>query len=370
MTDETRGPDSTPPLALLSGGGTGGHVFPALAVGDELRRRGWRVSFAGNPGGMERRLAEEHGVEFVPLAARPMVGRSAAGRLRAALTVAASARRARRWIRAHDVAAVVGTGGYASAPAVVAARWARRPALLVEPNARAGVANRWLSRFAAAAAVAYPETARSLRCPSFLAGVPVRSGFFSIAALDPAAPPRLLVLGGSQGSQKLNALVPEALATVMARLPGLTVLHQAGARNLTEARLLWERSGAPAGRVEVVDFVTEVEREMERASLLLSRAGAITLAEICAAGRGALLMPLGLAGGHQADNARQLERAGAARLFEENDATPEGLALALVELLGDRDRLVGMGRAARALARPGAAATIADRVEELARVAR
>jgi UDP-N-acetylglucosamine--N-acetylmuramyl-(pentapeptide) pyrophosphoryl-undecaprenol N-acetylglucosamine transferase len=337
-------------------------------VGDELARRGWRVSFAGNPTGMERALAVGHGLEFVPLAARPLVGRSTAGKLRAAVTVAGSARAARRWLRAHDVAAVVGTGGYASAPAVIGAAWARRPAVLVEPNARAGVANRWLSRFATVAATAYETTGRELRCPSFVAGVPVREEFFELAALAGPPAPRLLVLGGSQGSQLLNDLVPRAVARARAALPGLEVVHQCGARNLAEARAAWEATGTLAG-VRLVDFLADVAGAMGRASIVLSRAGAITLAEICAGGRPSLLVPLGLAGGHQAANARALEAAGAAGVFAESGATAEALGDRLAALLGDPARLVAMGAAARRLARPGAAAAIADQVEQLARVA-
>ncbi len=140
MADEARLPPSAP-RALLTGGGSGGHVFPALAVGAELGRRGWSVSYAGTPEGMERGLVAARGIEFVAFAARPLVGRSPLARLRAAATLVRSAGRARRWIRAHGVDLVLGTGGYASAPAVLGAAWARRPALLVEPNARAGAAN-------------------------------------------------------------------------------------------------------------------------------------------------------------------------------------------------------------------------------------
>ena len=370
MTDERPHPPSARPLALLAGGGSGGHVFPALAVGDELVRRGWRVSFAGDPAGMERALADAHGVEFVPLAARPVVGRSPAGKLRAAATLAASARAARRWLRAHDAAAVIGTGGYASAPAVVGAAWARRPVLLIEPNARAGVANRWLSRFAGAAAVAFEATARELRCPAFVAGVPVRAELFALPALAPDAPPSLLALGGSQGSRVLNELLPRAAAPLLAANPGLRIVHQCGVRNLAEARADWQAAGIADDRVEVHAFVDDVAAAIGRASLVLSRAGAVTLAELCAAGRASLLVPLGLAGGHQRDNARALEAAGAAELFEESGARATDLGARLGRLLADPARLAAMGARARRLARPGAAVAIADRVEELAKVRR
>ena len=365
MTDERRAPVPAPHV-LLSGGGSGGHVFPALAVGDELARRGWRVSFAGDPAGMESALVAARGVEFVPLAARPLVGRSAPARLRAAATLARSARRARGWVKREAVAVVVGTGGYASVPAVVGGRWARRPILLVEPNARAGAANRWLSRLAAAAAVAYPETALELRCASFVAGVPVRADFFAVPPLAAAAPPRLLVLGGSQGAQRLNRALPRALAPLVAERPEITILHQCGERNLTETAAAWEATGIAAARRDVVAFLDDVAAAMARATLVVSRAGAITLAEICAAGRPSLLVPLALAGGHQGANARALAAAGAALVVDESAATAEVLGAAIGELLADPARLAAMAAAARQLARPGAAAAIADRVEGLA----
>jgi UDP-N-acetylglucosamine--N-acetylmuramyl-(pentapeptide) pyrophosphoryl-undecaprenol N-acetylglucosamine transferase len=327
------------------------------------------MSFAGNPEGMERDLAAAAGLEFVPLAARPLVGRSPAGRIRAAVTVASSARAARRWMRTHDVAVVVATGGYASAPAVVGAAWARRPVLLVEPNARAGLANRWLSRFAASAATAWESTGRELRCPSFVSGVPVRAEFFTVEDLAASAPPHLLVLGGSQGARQLNEIVPRALGGLLERLPELTVLHQCGERNLAECRALWSEVGEASGSAEVVAFVDDVPAEMARSTLVLSRAGAITLAEICAAGRPSLLVPLGLAGGHQRANAEQLVEAGAAELLDEA-VDGEELARRLTGLLGDGVALAEKGVRARALARPRAAASIADRVDELARVSR
>ncbi len=369
MADENRAPVSIAPLALLAGGGSGGHVFPALAVGDELARRGWRVSFAGNPQGMEASLVEARGLEFVPLASRPLVGRGPAARVRALETLARSARSARRWIRTSHVRVVVGTGGYASAPAVVGARWAGCPALLVEPNARCGVANRWLSRFASAAATAYEETGHGLRCPSFVAGVPVRDAFFEVPDLLSDAPPRLLVLGGSQGSRRLNLLLPQAVESALESIPGLRVIHQCGAKNLDEARAGWRAAGEAARTAaEVVPFVDDVAAALRTASLVVSRAGAITLAEICAAGRPSILVPLALAGGHQEHNARQLAEHGAARLLSESDATPEALAELLVEILRDPAGRIEVAKRARGLARPGAAATIADRAEKLAGV--
>lgn len=361
---------ATVATALFAGGGTAGHVFPALAVAEELTGRGWSVCFTGSAAGPEAGLVGERGWPFEALPARPLVGRNPLAQLGALATVARSTLAARRMIRRRGAAAVVGTGGYVSAPAVLAARLAGRPGLLVEPNAVPGVANRWLSRWAAGAAVAYAATGDRLHCPAWVTGVPVRREFF---AVDPrpadgtAGGPRLLVLGGSQGSKQLNQALPPALAAAAAP-PGLTVVHQAGRGREAEARQAYAAAGfgdAGGPPVEVVGFVRRMAEAMAVADLVVSRAGALTTAELCAAGRGALLVPLALAGGHQADNARHLAAAGAAVVVPA-DAVGERLGEALAALLGDRQRLAAMGRAARSLARQGAAAAIADRVELLA----
>jgi UDP-N-acetylglucosamine--N-acetylmuramyl-(pentapeptide) pyrophosphoryl-undecaprenol N-acetylglucosamine transferase len=356
---------------LLAGGGTGGHVFPALAVAEELAARGWRVSFTGSESGLEARLVRERGIPFHPLPARPLVGRGLLGKAQALTTLAGSARAAAGLIRKIGAGAVLGTGGYVSAPAVVGARLARRPALLLEPNAHAGVANRWLSRWATGAAVGYRETIQELKCPCWVTGIPVRAAFFQAPALPDSPSPglRLLVLGGSQGAQQVNQALPAAAARLLARLPELRILHQAGARNLEETRQAYAAAGLPAPlleRIEVVPFLDDVAGAMAASQLLVSRAGAITLAEICAAGRPALLLPLAIAQGHQMGNARLLADAGAAEVIAAADLTPDLLADRLEALLSAPPLLARMGHAARALARPRAVADIADRLEMVA----
>jgi UDP-N-acetylglucosamine--N-acetylmuramyl-(pentapeptide) pyrophosphoryl-undecaprenol N-acetylglucosamine transferase len=352
--------------ALLAGGGTGGHVFPALAVAEELLARGWRVSFAGTPTGLEARLVPERGIEFHVLPARPLLGRGPVAQARALATLARSAVSAAGLIRRLGVTAVLGTGGYVSAPAVVGGRLTGRPVLLLEPNARAGVANRWLSRCATAAAVGYAETARGLKCPVTVTGVPVRPEFFAIPGASGDVPTsRLLVLGGSQGARQINRALPPAAALLLAGMPELRIVHQAGARHLDETRAAYA-AGASPRQVQVVPFLDDVAGAMAACSLLVSRAGAVTVAEICAAGRAALLAPLAIAKGHQQDNARVLAAAGGAEVLALPDLEPAPLAARLGALLGDGPRLAAMGRAARALARPDAAAAIAGLLEELA----
>ena len=255
---------STAPLhVLLAGGGTGGHVFPALAVAEELQARGWKVSFTGAAGGLEERLVGGCGLPFHPLAARPLVGRGPLGKAQALTTLARSAFAAAKLIRGIGARVVLGTGGYVSAPAVLGARLARRPALLLEPNGRAGVANRWLSRWATAAAVGYRETIGDLKCPCWVTGVPVRKDFFAVPAeLPPMGSPRLLVLGGSQGARQINLAMPEAAARLIARLPSISILHQAGGRNLEETRAAYESAGIGAPHLAVVPFLEDVAGAM------------------------------------------------------------------------------------------------------------
>jgi UDP-N-acetylglucosamine--N-acetylmuramyl-(pentapeptide) pyrophosphoryl-undecaprenol N-acetylglucosamine transferase len=367
---------TTPTLhALLAGGGTGGHIFPALAVAEELGNRGWRVSFAGAGDGLEARIVPERGIPFHPLPARPLVGRGIAGKAQALATVASSGRAAARLIRDLKVDVVLGTGGYVSAPAVVGARLARRPVLLLEPNARAGVANRWLSRFATAAAIGYAETAHDLKCPAWVTGVPVRAAFSNVPSdLPPLDPPHVLVLGGSQGAQQINEAMPAAAKRLLERLPEARILHQAGASKLDEARDSYARAGLGEPQVQVVPFLDDMAGAMAWAHLLVSRAGAITLAEICAAGRPSVLLPLSISLGHQVDNARVIADAGAAEMVTADQVEAGRLGDVLLDLLAPlaplapetaQERLAGMGKAARSLSRPQAVADIADRMEIL-----
>lgn len=352
---------------LLAGGGTGGHVFPALAVGDELRARGWRVSFTGMAGGIEERLAGERGIPFHPLPARPLVGRGLLSKVGALTTLARSAGAAKRLIREIGADVVLGTGGYVSAPAVIGARRAGRPVLLLEPNGKAGVANRWLSRWATAADVGYRETMADLKCPSRLTGVPVRPAFFEVSAEAPKEPLRLLVLGGSQGARQINEAMPATAKLLLARLPNLTIVHQAGARNLEDAKAAYGKEGIDS-RIQLVPFLDDVAGAMAASHLLISRAGAITIAEICAAGRPSVLVPLVIAKAHQMDNARLLVEAGGAVVIPSGQFSPERLADQIAGLLSGGPALEAMGRAARSLARPRAAADIADHLSEVVEI--
>ena len=353
--------------ALVAGGGSGGHVFPGIALAAELERRGWVVSFAGRRGGLEERLAAERGLAFHGLEAAPLVGTSPATRLRNLATTLRASSAGRRLVSSAGVDVVVGMGGYVSVPAVVGGWWARRPILLFEPNASPGKANRWLARLAAEAAVAYESAARSLPCTVTVTGTPLRVDFLGQPSVPPR-PPLILVLGGSQGARQLNQMVPPALAEIGATVRRFEVLHQCGPSHVEETEAAY-RAAAPAmAGIEVRPFIDDMAAALGRAWLVISRAGAITLAEICAVGRPSILVPLALAGAHQAGNAAALVEAGAA-LRLDSEAASEDLAAALRTLLETPDELKRMSTAARDLGRADAAERLADRVVGLLEVA-
>lgn len=344
---------------LMAGGGTAGHVFPGISVAAELRNRGWDASWTGRAGEMEEHLIESQDLEFHPLPAKAVVGRGPLAKAGAIWTLLRSALAARRLIRRLDAQIVLGTGGYVSVPAVVGAKLAGRPAVLFEPNARAGAANRSLSRWAQSAAVGYESSRADFRCPVHLTGVPVRSEFLEIGA-PPAHELRILVLGGSQGALNVNRLLPPAFAALAGEFPGLEIVHQVG-RHRDATKEAYAGHDLGTARLDIVPFIEDMASVMASAHLVISRAGAVTLAEICAAGRPAVLIPLSLAGGHQRENAQALVDAGGGEIVEEG-APIEDLVAALRRPLLYGEERTKMGASVAALARRDAAERIAELV--------
>jgi UDP-N-acetylglucosamine--N-acetylmuramyl-(pentapeptide) pyrophosphoryl-undecaprenol N-acetylglucosamine transferase len=312
---------------------------------------------------MEKALVERAGVAYTALPAAPLVGQGLSGKLKALTTLFASALRGRRMVRRLGADVVVGTGGYVSAPAILGARLAGIPSLLLEPNARAGAANRLLSRWASMAAVAGADAEPDFACRVETTGTPVRSAFFLQG--ERRVDSQLLVVGGSQGARQINELMPPVVERLAARLPGLRVRHQTGVDHLDAVRTDYAARDLKAAEVSVVAFLEDMPGALGGSDLVVSRAGAITLAEICAAGRASVLLPLRQAAAHQLDNARALEAAGGALVLAAEQASVDGMAEALSGLFGDRERLAAMGSAARALAVVDAAERIADLVDGL-----
>lgn len=350
---------------LVMAGGTGGHVFPGLAVADALRSRDIPVVWLGAEGGMEQTLVPRHGIAFEAITVSGVRGKGWARKLRLPLDLARAFWQARRVLKRLRPRSVLSMGGYAAGPGGLAAWWLRRPLLVHEQNSIPGLTNRALAKLAQRVYTGFP-TAFAGR--GQWVGNPVRAQIAALPApeqrfAEHAGPLRLLVLGGSQGALALNRLLPQALALIPpAQRP--QVWHQCGARLVDDARLGYRQAGIEA---RVVPFIEDMAGAYAWADLCLCRAGALTLAELTAAGLGALLVPYPHAvDDHQTANARWLTEAGAAELLPEAGLDAATLAARLQALAGDRARLLELARAARAQARSGAAETVAQACMEVA----
>jgi UDP-N-acetylglucosamine--N-acetylmuramyl-(pentapeptide) pyrophosphoryl-undecaprenol N-acetylglucosamine transferase len=360
----------TAPLrVVIAGGGTGGHVYPGLAVAREIQRQrpGAVVTFAGTAAGLEARVVPREGfaVDFIRSAG--LKGKRWRDRARGVALLPLGLVDAWRLLSRRRPHLVIGVGGYSSGPVVLVAALRRIPTLVLEQNAVPGATNRWLARVVRAAAVTYEATLAYFRGKGFVSGNPVRPEFVSAAAPGREAAPddrvRVLILGGSQGAHAINVAMVEAAPELAAAGGRLSVWHQTGARDLAFVREAYARAGLDA-RVE--PFIDAVADAMRWADLVVCRAGATTLAELAAVGRAAILVPLAAAADdHQRRNADVLVEAGAAERLDERDLSGRTLAARVLELAGDPPRRTAMAAAARALARPDAARRIVERALQL-----
>jgi UDP-N-acetylglucosamine--N-acetylmuramyl-(pentapeptide) pyrophosphoryl-undecaprenol N-acetylglucosamine transferase len=350
---------------ILAGGGTGGHVIPALAIAQELRaRHSAEIKFIGTARGLETKLVPAAGFELELIEVGALKNVGLVTRLSTLWQLPGALLRSRRIIREFRPEVVIGVGGYASGPAMLAAEMAGVPTLIFEPNLVPGFANRMVARWASAAAVHFDETKRFLPRAQ-VTGVPVRKEFFSIPPRAAGAPPTLLVFGGSQGAAALNRVMMESAAAL--KQAGVSVIHQTGERDYNQVQAAYQKSGLSA---EVTPFIDRMPEAFARADLLLCRSGASTVAEVAAAGKPAIFVPFPRAADdHQRRNAEALAQAGAAVLLPEAELTSAGLVKAAGELLADRKRLQEMSAAARKLAHPNAAQDIAGIAASLAGIA-
>jgi UDP-N-acetylglucosamine--N-acetylmuramyl-(pentapeptide) pyrophosphoryl-undecaprenol N-acetylglucosamine transferase len=357
--------DARPLSIVIAGGGTGGHLFPGIAVARELLRQqpDARVSFAGTTRGLESRVIPREGFELDVIRSAGLKGKSIGARARGAALLLPSFLDAWRLLSKRKPHVVIGVGGYSSGPVVLLAALRAIPTMVLEQNAVPGLTNRLLAKVVRAAAVTYDETRAFFGTKAFLAGNPVRLEFFQITGTVEEARRRLLVLGGSQGAHAINVALGKAAETLRKSIPALEVVHQTGERDVVAIRDAYAAARLTA-RVE--PFLDAVAEEMAAADLILCRAGATTLAELAAIGRPAILVPLPTAtDDHQRRNARVLADAGAAMVLEERDLSPERLVQVIAPLLEDAGTRARMGDAMKRLARPDAAARIVARAREL-----
>ena len=356
---------------VIAGGGTGGHLFPGLAVARALKARlpASQVSFAGTAAGIEARVIPSTEFELDLIRSAGLKGKSLLARARGFALVPLSAVDAWRLLSRRRPDVVIGVGGYSSGPVVAAAALRRIPTMVLEQNVVPGLTNRLLARFVGRAAVTYDASLKYFGAKAFVSGNPVRREFLEVrgdpsddAALN-ASPVRVLIFGGSQGAHALNMAMVDAAPTLADAGDTIDLVCQTGTRDFDVVRAAFERHGV-RGRVE--RFIDAMDSEMRAAGLVVSRAGATTLAEVTASGRPAILIPLPTAtDDHQRHNARALEDAGAAELIEQSNLTGDRLADRIIALAGDRALRLRMSAAARQLAKPRAADEIVDALIEL-----
>jgi UDP-N-acetylglucosamine--N-acetylmuramyl-(pentapeptide) pyrophosphoryl-undecaprenol N-acetylglucosamine transferase len=349
---------------LLAGGGTGGHVIPALAVARELRRRGHTVWFAGTSRGLEAQLVPQEGfsLEIIRIGGLKRVGlrQTAKTLVQLPLGILQTA----RLLEARRVAAVFSMGGYVAGPPVIAALARRTPVVVMEPNAVPGFTNRRIARYVSRALISFPETARYFpHGRTEITGLPVREEFFSLPPKPRGDRFTVLITGGSQGSRALNRAAQQSWPLFReAKLP-LQLIHQTGPTACDEIRGAFAQAGLDGA---VVPFIADMPKAFGEADLVVCRSGAGAVAELAAAGKPSILSPFPYAADdHQLRNAEAFERAGAARLVLDREMSGEKLFRAVAELAGSPGQLERMAAAARSLAHPGAARRAAEILEEV-----
>ena len=350
---------------MIMAGGTGGHIFPALAVAENLRARGWNIVWLGSRAGMEATLVAPQGYAMAWISMSGVRGKSYARMLVLPLQLLIAFWQSARAIFAHRPDVVLGMGGYASFPGGMMASLLNRPLAIHEQNSIAGLANRVLAKLADRVFAGFPD-AFGAATAMIWTGNPVRGDVAAIGAPEQryharSGPLRLTVIGGSLGAQVLNETVPQALALLPAVVRPL-VTHQAGARQLAAAEASYQRAGVTA---KVTPFITDMAAQYAASDLIICRAGASTIAELAAAGIASVLVPFPHAvDDHQTHNARFLSERGAAVLVPQHELTPQKLADLLRGFT--REALLGMAQKARSVAKPDATRMVAEACMELA----
>ena len=350
---------------VFAGGGTGGHIYPAVAVAQELGRRhpGLEVVFIGTGSPFEKRVVEGHGFRLLGIRARGFLGKSLTDKAGAVIAAGVGLSQSLRILARLRPKAVVGVGGFASGPVVGAAILLRIPTMIQEQNYSPGMANRLLARWVDRIAVSFEETRTLLGGRGEVTGNPIRLDFAAVRPKPRGASFSLLIFGGSQGARKLNEKMIEALPHLAPMRMALRFVHMTGEAD--RARVT-EAYAAQRLEAQVVAYLDQMAAEYARADLVIARAGATTVAELTACQKASVLVPYPhAAADHQRLNAEKLEQSGAARVISETELSGERLAREIEELVKNPDRIGAMERAAARLARPEAAVRVAELVEEL-----
>jgi UDP-N-acetylglucosamine--N-acetylmuramyl-(pentapeptide) pyrophosphoryl-undecaprenol N-acetylglucosamine transferase len=349
---------------IIAGGGTGGHLFPGFAVAEELVARGHSVRFVGAERGIEKTAVPKAGYELDLIDVVGIKNQGLAGKASGLLRAARSMRQARALLKQHDPDVVVGVGGYASGPFVLAAALGRWPTAILEQNSVPGITNKWLARFVKAIFGTFQSAAKSFPKKKYhFVGNPVRKRVREALAGATAEGSGVLVVGGSQGAHAVNELVFEAMKLLKAVGQAPRILHQTGVKDRDDLAKRYAEAGIEA---DVRAFIDDMGAAYRDAAVVVARAGASTIAEFTIIGKAAILIPLPI-GTEQTVNARELADAGAAYCMLQGSTSPAELADAMRGLIEDRDLRRAMAVASRALGRPRAHVEIADAIEALAR---
>ena len=354
---------------LMAGGGTGGHVIPAISVAAELRSRGHEAFFVGTARGAEARLVPAAGFALRTIRAGGMQRVSLVAKLASAASLLYETVRQFVAFGGRRPDAVFSMGGYVAGPPVLAGLARGIPVVVMEPNATPGLTNRWIARFVAKALVNFPETAKFFPAGrTEVTGVPVREAFFHLPPRPAAAPFTVLITGGSQGSRTLNEAARASWQALRNLGDGIYLIHQTGQAHIDALRSAFEGSGVPG---EISAFIADMPAEFARADLVICRAGAGAVSELAAAAKPSVLIPFPFAADdHQLHNAACFRDVGAAILFNDAEWTGARMFETIRDLQADRNRLQSMAERAGALAHPGAAAAAASILEEVARKTR
>lgn len=364
---------------IIAGGGTGGHLFPGLALAEQLSKRGAHVTFVGTTRGIEAKVVPQSGYPLERIEVSGLKRQGALATLRSLVRLPLAMMQTLRVLRRLRPQVVVGVGGYASGPVVLLAALLQIPTVVLEQNSVPGVTNRILARFVRAVFTSFPHASQYFPDHKVsLLGNPVRQSIAdsSTAAIERTGPVRILVLGGSLGAKAVNSLLVEAMAELHHQTPPvLTPLalhiqlhHQTGQADLESTRSGYAKLDGFGATVQVEPFISNMADAYRDCELMIGRAGATTIAELTTAGRPSVLIPFPFAADdHQTHNARYLVENGAARMLQQKDTTPQLLASVITELCQDRTVLGAMANASRRLGRPDAAARIAEEVLKLAK---
>lgn len=353
---------------MIAAGGTGGHIYPGIAVAKELQRRdaSSEVLFVGTSRGLETRIVPDNGFQLALIHSAGLKSVGIKGLVKGVSVLPQSFIEARRLLREFRPAVVVGAGGYVSGPVLLMASVMGIPTLVMDSNALPGFTNRQLARFVDRAALTFDEALPFFGKKGTVTGNPVRKEFFEIKPKARSSRMSLLIFGGSQGARAINNTMVEALDLLERRKDGLHIVHQTGEADYETVRRAYADKNWES--VDVRPYISDMVHEFENADIIICRAGATTCAELTAAGKAAIMIPLPTAADdHQRKNAEALERAGAARVILQADLTPDVLAREITELADSPDKVTEMEMAARDLARQDAAEATVDIIEQLAK---